>query len=117
MPFSQGELNWCIYDLREDSPTKGSLQEIFFGEDNYCLVQIPPGLANGYKAYGDKMVILANCASEPHRSEEMIRMDPFTSEIPYDWSAKTWLVLWSSNDPSLVMTRTPLTSQFCRRGY
>jgi dTDP-4-dehydrorhamnose 3,5-epimerase len=83
-----GRAKLVIYDLRKDSPTKGNLQEIFFGEDNYCLVQIPPGLANGYKAYGDKMVILANCASEPHRPEEMIRMDPFTSEIPYDWSVK-----------------------------
>ena len=45
-----------MYDLREDSPTKGELQEVYFGEDNYCLVQIPPGIANGYKAYGDKMV-------------------------------------------------------------
>ena len=83
-----GRAKLVIYDLRKDSPTKGKLQEIFFGEDNYCLVQIPPGLANGYKAYGDKLVILANCASEPHRPDEMIRMDPFTSEIPYDWSLK-----------------------------
>ena len=34
-----------------------------------CLVQMPPGIANGYKAYGDKMVILANCATEPHDPE------------------------------------------------
>ena len=48
-------------------------------------MQIPPGIANGYKAYGDKMVILANCATEPHDLEEMLRMDPNTPEIPYDW--------------------------------
>ena len=60
-----------MYDLREDSPTKGELQEVFFGEDNYCLVQMPPGIANGYKAYGDKMVILANCATEPHDPDEI----------------------------------------------
>ena len=83
-----GRAKLVIYDLREGSPTRGTLQEIFLGEDNYCLVQIPPGLANGYKAYGDKMVILANCASEPHRPEEMLRMDPFTPEIPYDWAVK-----------------------------
>ena len=28
--------------------------ELFIGEDNYCLVQIPPGITNGYKAYGNK---------------------------------------------------------------
>ena len=56
-----------MYDLREDSPTHGELQEVFFGEDNYVLVQIPPGIANGYKAYGDKMVILANCGDRAAR--------------------------------------------------
>ena len=77
-----------MYDLREHSTTRGVLQEAFLGEDNYVLVQIPPGIANGYKAYGDKLVILANCASEPHDPNEMLRMDPFTSDIPYDWSLR-----------------------------
>ena len=77
-----------MYDLREGSVTKGQLQEVFFGEDNYCLVQIPPGIANGYKAYGDKMVILANCATIPHDPNEIVYIDPFKNDIPYDWSLK-----------------------------
>ena len=81
-----GRAKLVLYDLREDSPTKGELQEIYLGEDQYVLVQIPPGIANGYKAYGDKMVILANCATEPHRPEEMLRMAPDTTDIPYDWA-------------------------------
>jgi dTDP-4-dehydrorhamnose 3,5-epimerase len=80
-----GRAKLVLYDMRDGSPTKGELQEIFLGEDNYCLVQIPPGIANGYKAYGDKMVILANCATEPHDPGEMIRMDPETPDIPYNW--------------------------------
>jgi dTDP-4-dehydrorhamnose 3,5-epimerase len=83
-----GRAKLVLYDIREGSPTHGELQEIFLGEDNYVLVQIPPGIANGYKAYGDKQVILANAASEPHRPDEMLRMDPFTDEIPYDWELK-----------------------------
>ena len=51
-----GRAKLVMYDLRDGSPTKGELQEVFFGEDNYVLVQIPPGIANGYKAYGDKLV-------------------------------------------------------------
>ena len=70
-----GRAKLVMYDLRDDSPTKGELQEVFFGEDNYVLVQMPPGIANGYKAYGDKMVILANCATEPHRPDEIVRLD------------------------------------------
>src|SRR3990170_8354865 len=84
----QGRAKLVLYDIREKSFTKGELQEIFLGEDNYVLVQIPPGIANGYKAYGDKMVILANCATEPHNPKEMLRMDPHTPEIPYNWELK-----------------------------
>jgi len=81
-----GRAKLVMYDLREDSPTKGELQEVFLGEDNYCLAQVPPGIANGYRAYGDKLVILANCATEPHDPDEIIRIDPFTPDIPYDWN-------------------------------
>jgi dTDP-4-dehydrorhamnose 3,5-epimerase len=83
-----GRAKLVLYDQREDSPTRGELQEIFLGEDNYVLVQIPPGIANGYKAYGDKLVILANAASLPHDPEEMLRVDPFENDIPYDWHLK-----------------------------
>ncbi|WP_198671103.1 dTDP-4-dehydrorhamnose 3,5-epimerase family protein [Oceanibium sediminis] len=74
-----------MYDIRPGSPTKGNLLEVFLGDDNHVLVQIPPGIANGYKAYGDKQVILANCATHPHDPDEMLRKPPFTDEIPYDW--------------------------------
>jgi dTDP-4-dehydrorhamnose 3,5-epimerase len=83
-----GRAKLVMYDLRPQSPTHGELQEVFLGEDNYVLVQIPPGVANGYKAYGDKMVILANAATEPHEPDEMERIDPFTTDIPYDWSLR-----------------------------
>ena len=83
-----GRVKLVLFDVRPDSPTKGELNEFFIGEDNYCLVQIPPGIANGYKAYGDKMVILANCATEPHDPDEMLRMEHDTPEIPYNWDMK-----------------------------
>ena len=70
---------------------KGELQEVFFGEDNYVLVQIPPGIANGYKAYGDKLVIMANAATEPHDPDEMLRVDPFTRRDPVRLVAAPWL--------------------------
>ena len=82
----QGRAKLVLYDLRAGSRTEGELQEVFLGEDNYVLVQIPPGIANGYKAYGDSLVILANAATEPHDPEEIVRIDPFTPDIPYDWS-------------------------------
>ncbi|MES4792351.1 MAG: dTDP-4-dehydrorhamnose 3,5-epimerase, partial [Chloroflexota bacterium] len=83
-----GRAKLVLYDLREQSPTRGVCMELFIGEDNYVLVQIPPGIANGYKAYGDKMVILANAATEPHDPEEIVRLPFDTPEIPYEWGLR-----------------------------
>jgi dTDP-4-dehydrorhamnose 3,5-epimerase len=34
------------------------------------------------------MAMVANCASIPHDPEEIERLDPFDSSIPYDWEIK-----------------------------
>jgi dTDP-4-dehydrorhamnose 3,5-epimerase len=34
------------------------------------------------------MVVMANCATEPHDPDEMMRLEPFTSEIPYQWELR-----------------------------
>ena len=83
-----GMIKLVLFDGRNGSPTKGNLMECFIGENNYCLVQIPPGITNGYKAYGDKMAMLANCASMPHDPAELIYIDPFNNDIPYNWDVK-----------------------------
>jgi dTDP-4-dehydrorhamnose 3,5-epimerase len=55
------------------------------GEDNYCLVKIPPGIVNGYKTIGTKASLLANCPDIPHDPSELVRINPFTKKIPYSW--------------------------------
>ncbi|MHA1268774.1 MAG: dTDP-4-dehydrorhamnose 3,5-epimerase family protein [Candidatus Helarchaeota archaeon] len=83
-----GNIKLVLYDKRENSPTYKELQEIFIGEDNYCLVQIPPGVVNGFKAIGNNKAIVANCSTLPHDPDEIIRIDPFDKEIGYDWDIK-----------------------------
>lgn len=83
-----GMIKLVLYDGRESSPTRGEVVELFIGEQNYCLVQIPPGITNGYKAFGDKMAIMANCATLPHDPAELIYIDPFDNEIPYSWDVR-----------------------------
>ena len=83
-----GMIKLVVYDPREDSPTKGEVQELFIGEDNYVLVKIPPRVYNGFKGIGVKPAIVANCATMPHRDDEIERLDSFTSNIPYDWGVK-----------------------------
>ena len=84
----QGMIKLVLYDDRENSPTKGELQELFIGHENYQLVQIPPRVWNGYKAIGTEMAMLANCPTLPHDPTEMIRIPPFDPAIPYDWELK-----------------------------
>ena len=83
-----GMIKLVLYDRREDSPTKGQLQEIFTGESNYMLIRIPPGIVNGWKCIGGSPAIVANCATEPHDPDETFRIDPFTKDIPYSWDLK-----------------------------
>ena len=83
-----GRIKFVLYDDREGSPTNGELQEIFLGPDSYNLVTVPPLVWNGFKGIGTEMAIVANCASIPHRADEIDRMDPFDPRIPYDWAIK-----------------------------
>jgi len=77
-----------LYDDRDKSETKGELQEIFLGSENYSLVKIPPLVWNGFKGMGTEMAVVANLASVPHSSGEIDRLDPFNKRIPYDWALK-----------------------------
>ena len=83
-----GMIKLVLYDDRLGSPTKGELQELFVGDANYVLVRIPPGIWNGFKGIGVSLSIVANCATLPHDPEEIVRKDPFSKDIPYDWSLK-----------------------------
>jgi len=81
-----GMAKLVLYDDRADSPTRGVVQEIFLGDDNYVLVHIPPLVLNGWKAIGTTRTLLANCATLPHDPAEMSRLDPFDPAVPYDWA-------------------------------
>lgn len=48
-----GRIKLVLFDDRNDSPTRGVLQEIFLGPDNHSLVVIPPGVWSGSKGMSD----------------------------------------------------------------
>ncbi len=81
-----GMIKLVLYDDREGSPSRGSLDELLIGDSNYSLVQIPPGLWNGFKGISAGPAIVANCATHPHDPDEIVRIDPFDDSIPYDWA-------------------------------
>ena len=81
-----GRIKLVLYDEREQSPTRGELQEIFSGEDSYCLITVPPNVWNGFKGLGVQPTVVANCSTDPHDPSEIVRLDPFSDRIPYDWN-------------------------------
>ncbi len=81
-----GMIKLVLYDDRETSSTRGELQEIFLGTDNYSLVTIPPLVWNGFKGMGTSAAIVANLSTIPHRPDEIKRLPALQSHIPYDWS-------------------------------
>ena len=72
---------------RGDKLTKAD-KELFTGELDYALVTIPPAVWNGFKGVSVGPALVANCSTVPHSSGEIVRLDPFSPDIPYDWALR-----------------------------
>lgn len=83
-----GSIKLVLYDDRATSPTRGQLMELFPGEADYCLIKVPPLVWNGFKGIGIEPAIVANCATVPHRADEIVRLDPSSDTIPYKWELR-----------------------------
>ena len=80
----------ALYDGRDDSTTKGEVNEFFIGEANPCLLVIPPGVVHGMKAIGRKACYLLNIPDKVYDYDkpDEYRIDPWDNDIPYDWGLK-----------------------------
>jgi dTDP-4-dehydrorhamnose 3,5-epimerase len=83
-----GSIQLGLWDGRKDSPTHGKTQTVFMDEQFSQLVVVPPGVWNGFKGLGPSSSIVANCATEPHTTDEITRRPHDDKEIGYDWSTK-----------------------------
>lgn len=83
-----GKIKLVLYDDREGSATRGTLQELFVGPDNYALITIPPRVWSGFKGTGTGDSMVANCASIPHDPGEIRRRDPLDRYFGYDWALR-----------------------------
>jgi dTDP-4-dehydrorhamnose 3,5-epimerase len=86
----KGMMKVVLYDAREDSPTKGLINEFFMGEKNPILVTIPPGVVHGMKGIGTEPAMLVNVPTEMYKYDQPdeFRIDPHTNDIPYNWDRK-----------------------------
>ena len=83
-----GNIKMVLYDDRDGSRTRGELMELFTGPDDYKLIHVPPRVWNGFKGIGTVPALVANCATIGHRKDEIVRLDPLSKTIPYDWALK-----------------------------
>ncbi len=81
----KGIVKLVLFDNRSKSKSKGKIQEIVMSKENYSLITIPKNIWNGFKGVGEDESIVANCLTLPHNEKEMVRVDPFSDKINYDW--------------------------------
>jgi dTDP-4-dehydrorhamnose 3,5-epimerase len=86
----QGMLKLVLYDSRDDSPTKGEINEFFLGRHNPVLVKIPPLVLHGFKCISQDEAICINVPSEVYDYDQPdeFRVDPHKNDIPYLWDRK-----------------------------
>ena len=83
-----GMVKLVLYDEREDSPSKGVVQEIFMGDSNYVRVTIPPQVWSGVNGISTEPAILCDVVNMAHDPDQAKRCDPNDGHIPYDWAMK-----------------------------
>jgi dTDP-4-dehydrorhamnose 3,5-epimerase len=84
--FSSGAVKLVLYDDREDSPTRGMLNEFVFGEERRCLVRIPPGVWHALVNVGQTDALFINCPTAAYRHDAPDKwvLPDRNDVIPYD---------------------------------
>jgi dTDP-4-dehydrorhamnose 3,5-epimerase len=90
MACISGMMKLVLYDSRNDSSTKGEIEEIFFGDHKPLLIRIPPFVYHGFKTISEREALVINVPTEVYvyDSPEEYRVDPHGGDVPYDWSRK-----------------------------
>jgi dTDP-4-dehydrorhamnose 3,5-epimerase len=86
----KGMLKLVLYDDREESPTRGEINEFFIGEQNPVLVHVPKRILHGWKCVSHEEAMVINCVTEPYNREhpDEHRLPYDSEEVPYDWEIK-----------------------------
>ena len=81
-----GRIRLVIYDVRQESSTRGQVQPLELGRpDAYLRVRVPPGLWYGFTCISAVPALLANCADLPHKPSDGETLPSNDPAIPYSW--------------------------------
>lgn len=86
----KGMIKLVLFDPREDSPTRGEVQEIFSGDHNRIRIRIPKGIYHGWKCVSEIEAYIVNIPDQLYDYDDPDEHRlPFDSDrIPYDWSIR-----------------------------
>ena len=84
-----GMIKLVLVDTRDNSPTRGAVNEFFLGTQNPTLVQVPNLVYHGWKCISPEMSLVVNVPTEPYSYKEPdeSRLEPHDT-LPYDWTRK-----------------------------
>ncbi len=86
----KGMMKVVLYDERDNSRTKGEVNEFFMGEQNPILLQIPLLVYHGFKCISEQEAICINCPTQlfNYNQPDEFRIPAHSNQIPYDWNRK-----------------------------
>jgi dTDP-4-dehydrorhamnose 3,5-epimerase len=84
-----GMVKLVLVDTRDDSPTRGVVNEFFIGAQNPLLVEVPKLVYHGWKCISTEPSLVLNVPTEPYvyDSPDEYRIEPHGT-LPYDWTRK-----------------------------
>jgi dTDP-4-dehydrorhamnose 3,5-epimerase len=84
---SFGTVQVILYDDREDSPTYGMVNELYFSEHNRAMFVIPAGVYHAIKNIDNKEAVLINVPTRPFNYEDpdKYRLPLDNDVIPHAW--------------------------------
>lgn len=87
---TRGMMKVVLFDDREGSPTRGTINEFFIGEHNPMVVEIPRLVYHGFKCISDYEATVINITTEcyNYKQPDEFRLPPHGGPIPYDWARK-----------------------------
>ena len=84
-----GMVKLVLVDTRDESPTKGAINEFFLGTQQPLLVQVPNHVYHGWKCISPEVSTVINVPTEVYHYDEPdeYRLEP-RDTLPYDWARK-----------------------------
>ena len=84
-----GMVKLVLVDTRDESPTKGAVNEFFLGTQQPLLVQVPHLVYHGWKCISPEVSTVINVPTEVYHYDEPdeYRLEPHDT-LPYDWTRK-----------------------------